>query len=77
MLLLTRDDFLNHCSIQPLVICQTLSKFYIFTFRCFTCNVFHIIFSVNESELLNQSFGFLVGEDKRGGKFQRDGTKLG
>ena len=63
MLLLTRDDFLNHCPIQPLVICQTLSKFYIFTFCCFTCNVFHIIFSLNESEFWIPGGGRQTGRE--------------
>ena len=47
MLLLTRDGFLNHCPMKPLVMCQPLSKFEYVHFCCFTYSVFHIIFSIN------------------------------
>ena len=47
MFLFTRDCFLNHCSMKPLVICQPPSKFDMFIFL-FTYNLFHIIFVLNE-----------------------------
>ena len=65
--LLTRDGFLNHCPMKPLVICQPLRKFDMFTFVVsrIVCSI--LFFSVNEG---NQSFGFLTGK-RKGEIFQK------
>ena len=74
MLLLIRDGFLNHCLMTPVVICQPLSKFNMVT-SVVSHTMCPILFiSVNGG---NQSFGFLVGEHKREGNFERIGDKVG
>ena len=62
--LLIRHGLFNHCPMEPVMVCQSLSKFGLFIFIVSNTMCF-IVFSLNEAA--NKNFGFLGRKPKRGG----------